>query len=122
MLSNDNFVTIEIFNERTNSIEEKIIGLQSGMNQKFDKLENLIATEIRFNDQAHEHLQTSVYWGFAIATIVITLVIALVGFMITLAPSFLEIIRSKQQKFVTTEQVQEIVDKAISRAFANTAR
>ena len=63
MTSNDNYVTVEIFN---NGIQE--------VNQRFDKLENLINTGIRVNEVAHSYLQTSVYWGFAIIAFVVALV------------------------------------------------
>lgn len=66
MTSNDNFVTVEL--------NEKIIALQTEMNQRFDKLENLVAAEIRVNEVSHSYLQTSIYWGFAIMGVVIALV------------------------------------------------
>ena len=73
MTSKDETIYIkeETFNLKMNSLEKR-----------FDKLENLIETEIRLNNQAHEHLQTSIYWGFAIATLTIGVVIAIVGFFV----------------------------------------
>ena len=75
MTSGDNYITIEMFN---GGIQE----IKSEMNQRFDKLENEIKEikqEIRLNKNDTEHLQTSIYWGFAI----IGVVIALVGFVVS---------------------------------------
>ena len=110
MTSKDETIYIkeETFNLKMNSLEKR-----------FDKLENLIETEIRLNNQAHEHLQTSIYWGFAIATLTIAVVIAIVGFVVTLAPSLRENSKRKESKYTTVEQVQSIVENAISKALLN---
>ena len=62
-------------------------------------------------------MQTSIYWGFAI----IAIVIALVGFTVSLAPAFLEFLKNKRT-YATTEQVQEIVDRAIAKAFSSISK
>ena len=85
MTSNDNFVTIEIFNARMDIIEKRL-----------DKLENLITTEIRVNEVSHAYLQHSIYWGFAIMGVVIALV-GLIVAIIALNPSRKEKTESKPE-------------------------
>ena len=67
MTSNDNYVTIEVFNA---GIQE----IKSEMNQRFEKLENLINTEIRVNETAHSYPQSSINTGFTTIGIIIGLV------------------------------------------------
>ena len=88
MTSKDETIYIkeETFNLKMNSLEKR-----------FDKLENLIETEIRLNNQAHEHLQTSIYWGFAIPTLTIAVVIAIVGFLLLLLRLYVKIPREKSR-------------------------
>ena len=78
MTSNDNYyITIEMFNEGLNKIEEKILMLNAGIEKRFDKLENEIKDvkyEIRLNQNDIAHVQTSVYWGFAIIGVIIAFV------------------------------------------------
>ena len=101
MTSTDNVVTVEMFNAG-------IEGLKSEIRRGKDELR----TEIRLNARDTEHLQTLIYWVFALMAIFV----AFVGFLITLAPTILEFYKAKQQKFVTPEQVKEIVDNAIADA------
>lgn len=123
MTSNDNFITVEMFNEGLNRIEEKIIMLKQDinqLNQRFDKLENLVATEIRVNETAHSYLQTSIYWGFAI----IAFVVAFVG----LYPFKREKTEnSTQQKETLTEArvekiAETIAEKVMSKALAGISK
>ncbi|MBQ3646280.1 MAG: hypothetical protein IJQ47_01005 [Synergistaceae bacterium] len=75
-----------------------------------------VKVETRMNTQQTADLQTSVYWGFALMTIFI----ALSGFMISLAPTFLEHFREKQKskKYVTHDEVKDIVGYAVEKALA----
>ena len=119
MTSNDNYITVEMFNDGLNRIEEKIITLTQDinqLNQRFDKLENLVMTEIRVNETAHSYLQTSIYWGFAI----IAFVVAFVG----LYPFKREKTENAtQQKETLTEArvekiAETIAEKVMSKALA----
>ncbi|MBQ3646012.1 MAG: hypothetical protein II960_05345, partial [Synergistaceae bacterium] len=92
MTSNDNYVTIEIFNQGIQEIKNEISNLHSEI--KDVKYEN------RLNSAKIDWLQHSIYWGFA--------VIAFVVAYVSLRPSRKE--KSEKQKFTTAEQVQEIVD------------
>ena len=101
MTSNDNYVTIEIFNQGIQEIKNEISNLHSEIRDvKYDN---------RLNSAKIDWLQHSIYWGFA--------VIAFVVAYVSLRPSRKE--KSEKQKFMTAEQVQEIVNNAITKAFAN---
>ena len=121
MTSNDLFI-IEVFNNRMNGLEEKIVSLQQEMNKKFDEVHQEIAevrqevgevrqevgevrqemdkrfeevhhdmrelaTEIRFVQGETAHIQHSIYWGFALATLLLTVIVAVASFFVTLTPN-----------------------------------
>ena len=114
MTSNDLFI-IEVFNNRMNGLEEKIVSLQQEMNKKFDEVHQEIievrqevgevrqemdkrfeevhhdmrelATEIRFVQSDTAHIQHSIYWGFALATLLLTVIVAVASFFVTLTPN-----------------------------------
>ena len=78
MTSNDNVITVEIFNNGIAEIKSEI----NSLNQRFDRLESLVATEIRVNETAHSYLQSSINTGFTTIGIIIGivgLIIAVVG-------------------------------------------
>ena len=93
----------EVLERRFDVIDRKTEALTIQVQNNFD-----------YQNMRADNLQTSVYWGFAL----ITFFIAVVGVMVALAPSILEIFRSRrlEHDYVTSEQVQEIVDKSISKA------
>jgi len=71
MTSND------IIIEGINGLEKKIVVLQQdvqNMRQEIKDTRNELLTEIRVNQAEAAHIQTSVYWGFAIMGVVIGLV------------------------------------------------
>ena len=123
MISNDNFITIEMFNNGIQEIKSEIQQLnnelkteiQKSSEQSHKELENAVTrinTAIEINTAKTESVHHSVNWGFALATIFI----AIIGCFITLAPSILEYVKLRQKDTVTLEQVQEIVDKAVAKA------
>ena len=72
MTSNDLIIL-----EAINGLEGKVVNLQTEMNQRFEKLEAEIKDvkyEIRLNQNDIAHVQTSVYWGFAIIGVIIAFV------------------------------------------------
>ena len=97
-------------------ILEAINGLESEMNQKFEivnkRIDNLeteikdtrneLLTEIRLNQHDIAHLQTSVYWGFAIMGIVI----ALVSFVVAVIALFPYLRKEKPE--VKPERSEEL--------------
>jgi len=102
MTSNDNVITIEMFNA---GIQE----IKSEFNQRFDKIE----TEIRVNTIKIEAVQNSVNWSFAGATIVITAVIAIVGLVATLAPTIREYFASKQKNLIEERDLRAMMREEI---------
>ena len=102
MPSNENFITVEMFNA---GIQE----LKNELTAEIQKNNTEIKTEIRVLQSDTAHLQTSIYWGFAIIAIVIALV--------TLFKN--DKTENKAKKDVTVEQVHEIVDTAISKTLAS---
>ena len=126
MTSNDNLILEYRLGQ--SELTRKIEVLTNNMERRFDDVNRRIETVDRkldvltiqvqnnfdYQNMRIDSLQTSVYWGFAL----ITFFIAVVGVMVVLAPSILEIFRSrrKERDYATLEQVQEIVDKSISRA------
>lgn len=76
MTSNDLIIL-----EAINGLEGKIINLKSEMNRKIEALQvemkdtrNELLTEIRINQHDVAHLQTSVYWGFAVIAFVVAFI------------------------------------------------
>ena len=105
MTSSDNqqYVTVEVFNARMDRIEEKIIRLEQMMESNTAELKEL-KTEIRINTRDIEHVQTSVYWGFA----VIAFVIALIGCVIGAAPMLREIYRESKKSSEHEREIQDL--------------
>ena len=90
MTSNDNNA-IATINLRIDNIDKRLNIIDRRLDS-IDKTLNVIGYELRYNALDTAHLQTSVYWGFA----VIVVVVALVGFVVALAPMFRDIYRDKR--------------------------
>ena len=113
-------------------ILEAINGLQIEMNQKFeivnkriDDIQNEIKEmkqEVRANTIKIEATQNSINIGFLTMTLTITAVIAIVGLIATLAPTIREYFASKLKISSLDERMQEIAEKAISKALAGISR
>ena len=108
MTSQDNtrYVTVEMFNDGMAAVTSRL----DAINRRLDKIDQTIAEmryEIRYNARDIDHLQTSVYWGFAI-----------LGIIVALAPSFRREKTEKPQPEVTRSDVQSMIDEAISRALS----
>ena len=86
MASNDHYVTIEIFNQGIQEIKTEVKQINNELHQEIKDTKNELLTEIRINEVGTSHLQTSIYWGFAIMGIVIALV-GLIVAIIALNPS-----------------------------------
>ena len=116
MTSNDNarYVTVEEFNAGISELRSEIRRTNEEIKSAITEMKH----ELRYQARDIEHLQTSIYWGFA----VIAIVVALVGFVMTLAPMFREMYRdSKQAKKdapLARSEVQTMIDEAISRALS----
>lgn len=116
MTSQDNqqYLTADMFNAKMDAF----IRDNEKFRQEIHSEIRVLQDDVRTLKSDTSHIQTSIYWGFAL----MTMFIALASFLMTLAPSFLELIKNKNQSreiYPTIEQVQEIVDKAIARAFSS---
>ncbi|MBR0186513.1 MAG: hypothetical protein IJQ24_10850 [Synergistaceae bacterium] len=114
MTSNDahQYVTVEMFNSATNRTEMRFDMIDQKLNS-IDRTLTSIGYELRFNARDNEHLQTSVYWGFAILGIVI----AVVG---VFAPLLLELFRDTRKakkndnmKEIAREVMREEIREAV---------
>ena len=113
MASEDKYLTVEIFNAGISEIKGEISGLK--------KQVDILALEVRDNSRDIAHLQTSIYWGFAIVAIVV----ALIGFVVTLAPMFTGLykdLRNRREDRELDAKIKTIVDAAISRAMSDNRR
>ena len=123
MQSNDNYITVEMFNDGIQEIKSEIVALNKmidGVQNEIKDTRNELLTEIRLNQHDVAHLQTSVYWGFAI--------IAFVVAFISLNPFRREKTENAtQQKETLTEArvekiAETIAEKVISKALAGISR
>ena len=92
-----NYVTVETFNDGIAAINQRL--------DKIDQKMTEMRYEMRYNARDIEHLQTSVYWGFALLGIIIALV------------QLFKREKSEQPKpNITRSDVQTMIDAAISKA------
>ena len=120
MTSNDNFVTVEVFNSRIGQLETQIIRLGERQENSFRELKQEIHDinyNVLMNTQRINDMHNFIGWGFAILAIVV----AFVGFIITLAPMFREMYQNAHKPMLTEERVQEIVDRSISKALGQSS-
>ena len=120
---------VEVFRSGLEDLKYYIDGRISEVDSRLDEMNTRIGSvesrlseigyEVRMQSRDTNHLQTSVYWGFAIMAVVI----ALVGFVITLAPMFREMYRdarqAKRESALTRTEVEEMIANAISRTQKN---
>ena len=120
MTSNDSqqFVTVEMFNS-AHDIIQKRFDIIDGKFISLDKTLTVIGYELRFNARDNEHVQTSVYWGFAILGVLI----AFFGMLATLAPLLREIYKDSRQaknsdnfKKIAREVMHEEISDAVAQA------
>ena len=122
MTSSDNFITIELFNNGIHEIKSEMKQMKNEFHQEIQDTKKELLNEIRVNSIKIEGVHNSVNWGFAVATITITAVIAIIGLIATLAPTIKEFFTSKQKKFTTEEKVQSMIETAITNALAGKLR
>ena len=80
----------------------------AAINQRLDKIDQTMTEmryEIRYNARDIDHLQTSVYWGFA-----------LLGIIIALVQLFKREKNEQPKQEITRSDVQSMIDAAISKA------
>ncbi|MBQ3448258.1 MAG: hypothetical protein IJG37_11515 [Synergistaceae bacterium] len=110
MTSNDStqYVTVEMYNAGTAatnrhlaSIDQTLVGIWQ---------------EIRYQERDAEHMQTTIYWGFAI----LALVVAFVGYLVSLAPIFRDVYKDAREARDERlkREMREIAREEISRAMS----
>lgn len=138
LTSNDNqqYITIELFNSKMENIitliqlgneklrnemnakiDNSISGLRSDFQSGFSELRNeirAIDTNVKVNSAKIEMLEHTFYWGFALMTLVITIVAVFV-------PYFLRERKDKKhelpvQPVLTEEKVQDLIAKALQNS------
>lgn len=116
MTSND-AVIINLINSRFDALEVRIGNVERKTEELHTEIQNTrleLRTEIRIAQNDIGHVQTSVYWGFAIMTIGI----AIASGVLTLAPAIKELFKTKHENKITEERIQSLIDAAISRALS----
>ena len=129
MTSNDNqqYITVELFNSKMETLITQIqLGnekLRNELNSKIDDVKSELRTEIqtvdanvKVNSAKIEMLGHSMYWGFAIMTLIITAVAIFV-------PYFLSAHKDKKTaNSLTEEKVQKMIAEALRNMNANTTQ
>ncbi len=119
MTSQDNarYITVEMFNDSMARIERRFDAV--------DKTLTEITKEIRTIDRRSEINTVKIdelHYFMGIGFAIMAVVVAFVGFVITLAPTFREMYRdSKKAKTdspVSRSEIQSMIDEAISRALS----
>ncbi|MBQ9389491.1 MAG: hypothetical protein IJU07_04890 [Synergistaceae bacterium] len=98
-------------------IDGRIVELDNKLEAKTDELKEQIRevkTEVRINAVKIEDMQTSMNWHFATFAIVV----AIVGFTITLAPMFRDMFKDKN-KYTTSDDVRGIVRDELNKLKSN---
>ena len=105
------YVTVEMFNEAKADVEKRFDVIGSNLGEIKATLTEM-RYELRQQEHDMNHMQTTIYWGFAI----MALVIAFIGCVITLAPMLREMYQDrKREKTLTRLEVEEIVHSMLSR-------
>lgn len=108
-MSNDNFITIEVFNNGIKEIKQEISALRTELRAEIQD----IRYEEKLNNAKIDWLQHSVYWGFAI----IGIIIAFVGIVIALAPFFKkEKIEQEKVKILNENDIRNLIKNEIATA------
>ena len=109
MTSSDmNALTVEGFNSGLDSLKVYIDGRLLDTEKNFTARISEVNTEVRINSVRIEEVKNSMNWNFT----TLAVVVAIVGFTITLAPMFREIfIRRKEEK--TRDEIRAIVREIV---------
>ncbi len=117
MTTSDNisYVTVETLNQRFTNIDNTLNEIRSDIREMKAEIK-MLDRKTEINSVKIDELHYFMGIGFA----VIAIVVALVGFVITLAPMFREMYkdakRARDDKGLTRSEVQEMIDEALTRA------
>ena len=122
MTSNDNqqFITVELFNSKMETLITQIqLGnekLRNELRNEFHSELSPLKAEVKVNSAKIEMLGHSMYWGFAIMTLVLTVIAIFV-------PYFLSARRDKKTaNSLSEEKVQKMIAEALRNMNANTTQ
>ena len=109
--------TIRLENEKLrNELHSEIQSVKSELHSEIKAVE----TEVKVNSALIADMQTSITVYFTIATVFIALIGIMISTLIAFAPRIWAFFENRAKtKAITQEQVQEIVDKAIAKAFSS---
>ena len=116
---NQQYVTVEIFNSATSKIEERFDIIDSRF-ISLDKTLTSIGYELRYNARDTEHLQTSVYWGFAILGIIITIVGIFAPLLLTMYIDTRKTKNDNDIREVAREVMHEEISLSVAQAVSET--
>lgn len=124
MTSNDKqqFVTVETYNAGNSELKAFILGENEKTRRDFTDALKELSTEIRINSIRIEEVKNSMNWDFA----TLAIVVAIVGFTITLAPMFRDLFsKRKDDKLhndiqkIAREVMHEEIHSAVKEALSN---
>ena len=101
------YVTAEMFQEANVAAEKRFDAIETSLTEIKSTLSEM-RYELRQHEHDMNHMQTTVYWGFAI----MALVIAFIGCVITLAPMLRDMYHDRKREKavkVTRSEIEEIV-------------
>lgn len=116
MQSNDNVITIEMFNNGIQEIKSEMQAMKNEMKQEIKDTRNELMTEIRVNQAETRAVHDKVNMGFSLMTIFL----GVIGGIALLHPAIKalgEYFESKRKNYATVEQIQELknlIDAKIS--------
>lgn len=116
MQSNDNVITIEMFNNGIQEIKSEMQAMKNEMKQEIKDTRNELMTEIKINQAETRAVHDKVNMGFSLMTIFL----GIIGGIALLHPAIKalgEYFESKRKNYATVEQFQELknlIDAKIS--------
>ena len=114
--SNDiQVLTLDDFRSGIDSLKIYIDGKLADFSRSLDKANNELKTEIRINAVRIDEVKNSMNWDFA----TLAIVVAVVGFTITLAPMFREMFRHDKNSELTEQEIRRIVREEIAQSAKN---
>ena len=116
MTSNDvQVLTLDDFRSGIDSLKIYIDGKLAEFSRRSEKANEELKTEIRINAVRLEEVKNTMNWDFT----TLAIVVAVVGFTITLAPMFREMFRHDKNSELTEQEIRRIVREEIAQSAKN---
>ena len=113
-MTSQDYVTVEVFNNGIITINNRFDQIEKQLGEIKAEIK-VIDKNVLVNTVRIEELHHSMNWGITSLGVIV----AIVGLTVTLAPVIRGIFKNMFRPTVTLEQVQEVVDNAISKALSN---